>query len=654
MAISLYAWRQFLNIINLGILAHVDAGKTTVTESLLHTAGAVRLLGRVDHGNTVTDSLRIERERGITVRAATVSLRYKNVKINILDTPGHVDFIAEVERSLAVLDAAVLVLSAREGVQSQTAVLFRALQKLHIPTFFFINKLDRLGANADAVLSQIRTQLTDAVLLRQKITGIGKDVSVETLPLESCEGVVDQLFQADDGIANLYLSDKAIPSDMLWDAYLRAVKNCAVYPVYAGVALTELGIPALLDAITAELPQAERSGDSLCALVYKLEFHERYGRICYLRMYGGAIVIRRMVALYGTNELFRITLLFTPDMGELKGTDAVICGDIAVIPCYEGLKVGSILGQALPPARDLNIAEPLLLTRVCAGNDIPRSKLLDVLHHLCMEDPLLNMSKNEQTGALELRVFGQVQMEILREMAFERFGLHITLEEPQTIFREFPARLGSGNVQWGETPFQAAIGITIEPLKQGSGIQYETKVNYGYLYASYQNAVREGLINTLCRGIYGWEVTDLKITLQWAEYSSVTSTPADYRNIAPVAVIRALRDSGTELLEPMLSYTLTVPADMAGRASYDLNMMHATLDHMTAQGNEITYSGQVSLDTSKLYSQAVAAYTKGTGVFTVRQNGYALFTGDKETVSNKGCEIPSAEKYLLMKSGRMV
>jgi len=607
-----------LNIINLGILAHVDAGKTTVTESLLHTAGAVRQLGRVDHGNTVTDSLRIERERGITVRAATVSLRYNNVKINILDTPGHVDFIAEVERSLAVLDAAVLVVSAREGVQSQTAVLFRALQKLQIPTLFFINKLDRLGADADAVLSQIHAQLTEAVLPRQKITGTGKDVHVEMQSLESCEGVVEQLFQVDDGIAHMYLEGKTIPSTQLWEAYLRAVQTCTIYPVYAGIALTELGIPALLDAITRELPRAGVGGDDLCALVYKLEYHSRYGRICYLRLYGGAIIIRKMVSLYGKDEPFRVTQLFTPDMGELHGTDVVCCGDIAIIPTYDTLKVGSVLGQLMPSIRDLNIAEPLLLTRVCADDDVPRPKLLEALHQLCMEDPLLDMSVNEQTGALELKVFGQVQMEILRALAYERFGLRITLKEPQTIFRERPARMGTGSVQWSETPFRAAIGIIIEPLEQGSGIQYETKVNYGYLYSSFQNAVREGLLTALNHGLYGWEVTDARITLTWAEYDSVSSTPADYRNIAPVAVIRALRDAGTEFLEPMLSYTLTVPQGMAGHATHDLNMMHATLD------------------------------------LSVSLYGYALFTGDKNNAANIGCELPSEEKYLLQKSGRMI
>lgn len=642
-----------MNIINLGILAHVDAGKTTVTESLLHTAGATRHLGRVDHGDTVTDSLGVERERGITVKAATVSLRYLDVKINILDTPGHVDFIAEVERSLAVLDAAVIVVSAREGVQAQTAVLFHTLQKLNIPTLIFLNKLDRLGADPGAVLGEIKTQLSQAVLLRQKISGEGRDVSVKMLSLGECEGVMDLLFQADEEIASLYVQDRAIPSELLWSAYLRAVRHCAVYPVYAGAALLEKGIPALLKAIAAELPRAEDDRDGLCALVYKLEYHERLGRICYLRMFRGAVGLRKTVPVQGTEAAFRITQLFTPEAGVLQPADEVDCGDIAVIPCNEFLHVGAVLGDTPPPAAHVSIAEPLLLAEVCAGEDVPREKLLDMLHKLCLEDPLLALAINERTGALEVRVFGQVQMEILQALALNRYGLSIAFKEPQTIFTERPVQPGKGDVAWGDTPFEAAMGITIEPLACGSGIRYETAVDYGYLYASFQNAAREGLLGALHHGLYGWEVTDAKITLVWAEYSSVTSTPADYRSLAAVAVIRALSDARTELLEPLLSYTLTVPAAMAGRATYDLNTMRATLVKMTAQGDTITYCGLVSLDASKHYAQAVAAYTKGTGLFSVRFSGYAPFAGDRKTAVNKGYELPSKEKYLLQKAGRM-
>ncbi len=655
MAMSLYIMEAIsLNIINLGILAHVDAGKTTVTEALLHTAGAVRMLGRVDHENTVTDSLSIERERGITIRATTVSLRYQDFKVNILDTPGHMDFIAEVERSLTVLDAAILVVSAREGVQSQTTALFHALQRLGIPTLIFINKLDRLGADADGVLSQIRSKLTGSILLRQRIVGREKDLHTTTLPLNECDGILEMLFQMDDEIAGMYIENRQIPIAQLNDAYLRAVAQSAIFPVYAGVALTELGIPELLDAIIHELPCARIGGEPLSALVYKLEYHPRYGRICYLRVYGGAIVMRKMVALYEDGDPFRVTQLLTPDMGELHGAGAVTCGDIAVLPNNGTMKVGIVLGEIMPPVRRISIAEPLLRVRVVADDTIPRSKLLDALQQLCMEDPLLDMRTNAQTGTLELRVFGQVQMEILRALAFERYNLKIELGEPQTIFRERPAHVGTGNVPWSDTPYEAAIGITIEPLPEGSGMQYESKVNYGYLYMSFQNAVRDGLMGSIQYGLYGWELTDARITLQWAQYSSVTSTPADYRNIAPVAIIRALNDAGTELMEPILTYMLTVPSNLAGRASYDLGMMNATMDDISTVGDAITYSGCIPLDTSKEYSQTVAAYTKGMGVFTVRAKGYALFNGDKASVANKGFELPSEEIYLLPKSRRMV
>ena len=641
-------------IINLGILAHVDAGKTTVTESLLHTAGAVKKAGRVDHGNTVTDSMRLERERGITIRSTTVSLLHKGIKINILDTPGHTDFIAEVERSLAVLDAAVLVISAREGVQAQTTVLFRALQRLKIPTLIFINKLDRLGADYLGVLTQIQQLLTPQAILRQSIQGEGREVQVKTLPLTSSTDMIETLFQLDDDIASLYLRNQDIPTATLVSSYQRAVAACNLYPVYAGIALLETGIPELLEAIVTELPKAPPAGGDLSALAYKLEYNERFGRLCYLRLYGGAIIMRKFVSVYGTNTSFRVTLLLSPDMGELKPVDYVAAGDIAVLLYNDALKVGAIIGDTPPPVRSICIAEPLLLTRVCAGSTIPRPKLLEALHQLCLEDPLLDLNKNPQTGALEVKVFGQVQMEILRALAMERYGIDITLEEPQTIFRERPAKMGEGNVAWDETPFQAGMGITIEPLEEGAGIQYETKVNYGYLYASFQNAAREGLINALKNGLCGWEITDAKITLVQATYNSVTSTPADFRNIAMVTAIRALNNAGTELFEPILSYTLTVPKDMAGRAAYDLNIMHATLAHIEAQGNETIYTGQVSLNASKNYSQSVAAYTKGAGIFSVRLCGYSLYTGCRDQAINHNCEMLSEEKYLLQKAGRLL
>ncbi len=638
-----------MRTINLGIVAHVDAGKTTLTEAMLYNAGALRHFGRVDHGDTTADYLQVERERGITVRASTVSFEYNNTKVNILDTPGHMDFIAEVERSLTVLDAAVLVLSAKEGVQSQTRVLWQALSALRIPTLIFINKLDRLGADAYAVLAQIRAQLTGAALLRQRIDGVG----VATLPLDACDDVNDRLFEADDAYAQAYLDGANVDPAARYDAYLRGVACGRIYPVYAGVALDGVGVIELMDALTAELPCADASQTCDSALVYKLEFHPKLGGIVYARVYGGGVAVRRTINVYGAQHTFRVTNLFTPQCGQLRGTGYVPCGDIAVLPVREQIAVGSVLGDAPPPVQVATFAEPMLLVRVTSDDTVPRDTLLTVIKQLCMEDPLLGFGVNEQTNALELRVFGRVQIEILTQLALDRYGIHLYLTEPQTIFREKPAAAATGVAPWRVAGLPATVTLEIEPLPEGAGVIYESAVSYGYLQTPFQNAVREGVMGMVKHGLYGWELTDLRVTLTDAFYSSVDSTPSDFRRTVPVAVIHALTQCDTDLLEPMLHYTLSIPADKAGRATYDLGVMRATMDEMCADEDALTVSGTVPLHTSKDYAQEVAAYTKGLGVFAVRGAGYARYDGDKAAVANRGYELPSVEKYLLQLAGRL-
>ncbi|NLG24585.1 MAG: TetM/TetW/TetO/TetS family tetracycline resistance ribosomal protection protein [Clostridiales bacterium] len=637
-----------MDTINIGILAHVDAGKTTVTEALLYAAGALNRPGRVDHGDTVADALSIERARGITVRASTVSFRHLNVKVNLLDTPGHVDFIAEVERSLSVLDGAVLVVSAREGVQSQTAVLFRALQRLRIPALIFVNKLDRLGADPAAVVRQMRERLSPSLLARQTADVEGDAPRIAPLALGG--EALDALFPIDDEVARRFVDGPPLNEGELRAAYLRAVGAGRLYPVYFGVALDGLGIPELMDAIVGELPGAP-AGQALSALAYKLEFHPRFGRLCYLRVYGGCIRMRKEVALEG-GEARRVTTLLSPEGGALRPVDRVCAGDIAALPPFGDMRVGSALGEP-PPVRVAALAEPMLLARASWPADVPRDRALEALSRLAMEDPLLALRANPETGELELKVFGQVQMEILCALAAERFGLALRLSRPRTVFRERPARPAEGGVRMGETAFQAGLGIAIEPLPEGEGLHYRTEVDYGYLYAPFQNAVRDGLMTAAERGPCGWALTDARIALKWAQYSSVTSTPSDFRDLAPVALIRALAQSGTELLQPMLRYQLDVPLSTAGRASYDLILMNATMDEVLAEGDRIRYAGVVPLDACKEYPAAVAAYAKGEGVFSVRPHGYARYEGDREAASNPGYRMPSESAYLLGKGGRI-
>ncbi|NLG25520.1 MAG: TetM/TetW/TetO/TetS family tetracycline resistance ribosomal protection protein, partial [Clostridiales bacterium] len=549
--------------------------------------------------------------------------------------------------------------SSREGVQSHTAVLFRALERLHIPTLFFINKLDRLGADPDEVVRQIRARLTPNLLARQAARVGGDGISLAPLPLDEQNGALEALFQVDDEVARRFAGGLPLGEGELRGAYLRAVAAARLYPVYFGVALTGLGIPELMDAVAGDLPRAA-GGDMLSALAYKMEFHPRYGKLCYLRVYGGCVRMRKELALPG-GESRKVTVLFSPDMGGLKPVGEVCAGDIAVLPPFGDMAVGSAVGNAVGnavggapvPVRRAALAEPMLLARASWPADVPRDRALEALSQLALEDPLLTLRTNPDTGEMELKVFGQVQMEILCALAFERFGLPLTLSRPRTVLRERPCRAAEGGVRFGETAFQAGLGIEITPLPEGSGVRYETGVDYGYLYAPFQHAVRDGVLGAAERGLCGWALTDLRIALKWAQYSSVTSTPAAFRDLAPVALIRAIAQSGTELLQPMLQYQLTVPLDVAGRATYDLVSMSATIDEVFAEGDRLNYCGVVPLDACKEYPAAVAAYTKSEGVFSVRPHSYARYDGDRAAACNRGYEMPSEITYLLSKGARI-
>lgn len=638
-----------MKIVNLGILAHVDAGKTTLTEAILHLAGAVRVLGRVDNGTTITDSMSVERERGITVRASTVSFSDRDVKVNILDTPGHMDFIAEVERSLRVLDAAILVISAREGVQTQTRRLFSALKTLRIPTILFINKLDRTGADPDAVCAQLRDALTDRLLQIERPIGAGtSDPSVEMIPIGELS---DALTDADDILLEYCVNGGLPTQEMLRDALIRAVKSCAVYPVLYGAALRETGVRALMDAIVDILPGADAPESPLVAEIYKVDRQPRLGRVCYARVWSGSL--RRGAQFPHGEEWLRIKQLMALGDARMKSVEAVPPGDIAALVGLDELRIGDVIAEddSARKTRTVHIAEPLLYSRVaCDAAD--RSKVLAALFELADEDPLLQVEMNAINSDILIRIFGEVQMEIIVTLLSERFGLAVTLAEPRTIFREKPVGFGTGAIAWGETKYQAALTVTVEPWET-TGIEYRTTVDSGYLLQPFQNAVRDGALGSLARGIYGWQVFGARVTLTDAYFSSVTSTPADFRNTVPLAVHRALATCGCQVYEPYVSYALRVPAECAARAAYDMTAMRGSIDQTYAERDQMVYEGTVPLETARSYPRALASYTKGLGIFEIRPADYRLYPGKSETMAREGYDPTNMEKYLLQKAGRI-
>lgn len=637
--------------INLGILAHVDAGKTTVTEALLHASGVIRQAGRVDHGDTVTDSLALERRRGITIRAATVSFEHRGVKFNLLDTPGHMDFVAEVERSLRVLDACVLVVSAREGVQAQTRVLIQALSRLRLPTLVFLNKLDRPGADVEGTLAQLRPLLPAPPLLRQGYEGLGgRQVELRPLSLENTQGLLDALFDLNEEIARLYLEEKPVPEDLLRQAYRGAVAQAELYPVYLGAALMELGVAQLLDAFVEDLTPPTTMGGELSAEVCCLRDGGKLGRLCYARLYAGSIRTRETLRVEGKEDGLRVRSLLRPRGAQLERVDRVDAGDIAVLAGENSLRVGDWLGRWKQAERPAALARPMLQATVHAQD---REALWNALESLALEDPLLELQRNPATGEIGVRVFGQVQMEVLRDMVLERHNLLLRFDQPQTLFREKPLARGECCLGWRDSPFAAAMTLSVEPLPSGSGLQYKSRVDYGYLTQSFQNAVQEGVLEACAHGNYGWPIEDALWTLEAALYDSVSSTPADYRQLAPMAVLTALERAGTLLLEPLLAFELELPEELAARALYDVAQMRGRVLESGGRGGFFYCSGEVPLDSSKTYGVELAAYTKGRGSFTVRQIGFTPHEGDPSACVNRNWSPLNVEKYLLRRQGRL-
>lgn len=618
--------------INIGILAHVDAGKTTVTEQILYKSGMLKSLGRVDDGNTATDSMQVEKERGITVRAATVAFEWQGQRIQLLDTPGHMDFIAEVERSLSVLDGAILVVSAREGVQAQTKVIFEALKRLNIPTIIFVNKIDRMGVDLEAINQQLCEQLSDYCLPLQSISGEGTREAQVNPRWESDAAqtqIIEQLCLGSEDLLAKYCGGEPIDNALWTQAAKSAYATGKCYPVLYGTALHDIGIESLMN-LTAEwvgeVAKGNLAEEPVSGLIYKVDRDSRGNRRCFVRLYSGQLVLRQSYPVHGQENTYKILRIAT-----LKGAEPVVCeaaraGDIAVIYDSERLRIGDWLGTIIPGKLSSHLAVPTLKAVVPSKDLAERKQILQAMNQLVDEDPFLDFGIHPITEAIEVKIFGTVQREILEHMLRERFDIVTRIEEPATLYKERPKMEGHALMEMykGDNLHHATVGLSVEPLPLGSGFQYETQVSFGDLQRTFQNGVQDGVEAAVRIGPKGWELTDLKVTFVQSAFNSVDSTPADFRRVAPEVLKRAVDQCGTELLEPMLAFEMHLPNYAIGRAVSDVLKMRGRLEEPTCSGDYALLKGVLPVETSKNYLSELADYTEGKGVLNMHFAGYEV------------------------------
>ncbi len=655
-----------MRTLNLGILAHVDAGKTSLTERLLYETHVIDAIGSVDNGTTQTDSLDLERQRGITIKAAVVSFVVDDVTVNLIDTPGHPDFIAEVERVLNVLDGAVLVISAVEGVQAQTRVLFRTLQRLHIPTLLFINKIDRRGADTERVMQAIAAKLTPAVVAMGSVHASDTrdarfaphDATDPMFAARLCELLADH----DDAVLGAYVADGVrLPYRTLRAALATHTRRARVHPVFFGSAITGAGVQSLIEALAELLPAA--SGDAeapLAGTVFKVDRGPAGEKIAYTRLFAGSIWIRDRLRIRSERE-HTITAIQVFETGSAETRNCVTAGRIAKLWGLIDARIGDTIG--VPPAKHehRHFAPPALETVIVPCQRRDKGALQAALAQLAEQDPLINLRQDDVRQELYVSLYGEVQKEVIRDTLANAFGIAVEFRETTTICIERP--IGSGAavevMREAPNPFLATIGLRVDPAPIGSGVRFALEVELGSIRLAFHKAVEDTVAATLHQGLYGWNVTDCVVTMTHSGYAprqshsharfdkSMSSTGADFRHLTPLVLMSALKRAGTQVCEPVQQFRIEFPADVLSAVSHALAQLDAIPLTTQAQRQTCTIEGEIPASRVHALQQQLPSLSRGEGVFESSFAGYRPVRGKPPTRSRTDHDPLDRKAYLL-------
>lgn len=658
-------------LLNLGIVAHVDAGKTSLTERLLFEAGAIAQPGSVNAGTTRTDSMELERRRGITIRAAVTSISLGDLTVNLLDTPGHPDFIAEVERSLAVLDAAVLVVSSVEGVQPQTVVIWRALRRIGVPTVLFLNKVDRAGADVDRALAQVRQRLTAHPVVLTTVAGEGgRDARVRAVELDA-DPVVEAVANVDDVVLARWSANKPVRRPHVRRAVRDAVRRNALTPVACGSAVTGAGVPELRRILAGVLPRYDDPGGPLAGTVFAVD-RDGHGRRTWIRLWSGRLQVRDRVRFdaahperataagpetvtaarpgkaaaahpetvtAGAPET--VTQIAVSEPAGVLVRPAVFAGQIAAVRGLSA-RIGQHVGDPprrqayhFPPATRQALVEP-----VDPGQ---RLALFAGLSELADEDPLVDLRLDEHQEQAVIRLHGEVQKEVVAALLADRYGVQVRFSGTLTacIERVTGAAAAEDRISERGNPYLAGVGLRIEAAPVGQGVRFHPGVEPGRLPPAFIAATEQGVRAALRQGRHGWPVTDCTVTMTSSQYAprqsrphqkfdkSISSVAADFRNLAPVVITAALRRAGTRVCQPVERFELDVPQHTRDRVTALLGRVGAVVHDTSLAGGYTELSGTLPSSRVPQVTAALPDLTGGEAVLTTGFDHYAPVTGEQ-------------------------
>ena len=625
-----------MKTLSLGILAHVDAGKTSTTERLLFDTGIIDVLGSVDSGTTRTDSMDQERRRGITIQAAVTAFTIGDVEVNLVDTPGHPDFIAEIERVLDVLDGAILVISSVEGVQAQTRVLYRALKRMTIPCLIFANKIDRLGARYDSLLEEIRTRLTPTIAPLGSCTDIGEANAEFCLfnrfPDPVRLALIETLADNDEEILRRFVDDGSnIDDGALRRSLIDQTRRSLVHPVLFGSAITGAGIAHLIQAIAEFLPAKEYPIEGKPrGTIFKIERGGSGEKICFAKIVSGTLRARDHIQIGGIDE--RVTAVQVFENGTTIATNNVKAGRITKLWGLSDARIGDGIGEGGSSARERRFSPPMLETGVSARDPKKRGRLYTALSELAEQDPFISLRIDENAGVLYVSLYGEVQREVIEEKLKSEYQIEVDFSETTTIHIERLIGMGKA-LDEAPDPFVATIGLTVEPGPVDSGNIFELGCEPGLLPAGFFRAVEDAVMETLRQGLYGWQVLDCKITMtktiryrDWAN-----STAADHRKLAPLVVMDALKRAGTRVHEPIQTFHLECPTDSLGGLIAEMVQLRGVPSEPTVRGPVCFVEGKIPAAKVRELQLILPGLTRGEGFLDTVFSHYDPVIGDYPT-----------------------
>lgn len=650
--------------LNLGILAHVDAGKTTLTERMLFAAGSIREAGSVDDGSTRTDSLSVERERGISVRTATASLRWHGKTVNIVDTPGHVDFAGEVERCLGALDIAIIVVSAPDGVRAHTENILRALDLCHTPRVLFVNKIDRAGAEQSApdsaVLSAALRRVTGAEMTymnAQYVSDIATArATVHLRPI--AEAATEALAEFDPEAEEAFLTDTVLSDDAAREKLCAAIRDCRVTPILWGCAKNGTGVTELLDFCTDFMPDAaDRASDALSGVIFKIEHDRTMGKLAYIRLFGGSLKSRDSVTLIDPAAQtdpatadpepddavpveddtpatpWKITQIRRADVqngGRFVDAGSVTAGDIGVLCGLTGAKCGNFVG-AVTGNTTARLAYPLLSVQVrptaeeeakMPGEALP--SLANAMRELSEEEPYLDAKWENGQSEIVVHLTGGVQQEILENLLWERYGKRAVFSKPTVIYKETPTREGIAYADYTmPKPCWAVVQFKFTPMPRGYGVSYHGRLPSNQLFYRYQSHIRRSFRECLAQGLHGWEVTDFRCDLIGGEHHTIHTHPLDFFVCTPMAFMNGLVNCGTTLLEPLMRWRITCPMELSGKILSQVTNLRGTYDTPVVAGDTASMEAILPLATTMHFPIWLASTTSGKAACASDFYGYS-------------------------------